>query len=99
MEIGEDIKDLLYNDKYIDHDVNNECISKVYGDKITNIFYQMKQITEKQLKLIDTITTIQNNSVNQFNMITNRITHLENAVSSLVTNNLYYHKTIIILLI
>ena len=37
-----DIKDLLYNDKYIDNDVNNECIYKVYDNKIPNIIYQMK---------------------------------------------------------
>ena len=99
-KLSEDIIDLLYNEKYIDDDitlqcnnkddnVHNGCVYKEYDDKISNIIYQMKQITDKQLHLIDTITTVQENSVNQFNIITNRIIHLENAVSSLVTNNVY----------
>lgn len=57
-----------------------------YENKISSLLSQMKIMSEKQLQLIDIITTLQENSSSQITTLTSRIAQLESTIETLNQN-------------
>jgi hypothetical protein len=57
-----------------------------YENKISSLLSQMKLMSEKQLQLIDIISTLQENSSSQITTLTSRIAQLESTIETLNQN-------------
>ena len=57
-----------------------------YDLQVSNLLCQLKQMSDKQLYLLDIISNLQKNSSEQINSLNNRISSLENKIS--IKNNL-----------
>ena len=63
-------------------DDNNDIIDneKKNDKKISNLLYLLKQMSDKQLYLLDVISNLQKNSSEQINNLNNRISNLEEKI-------------------
>ena len=59
---------------------NNTENEKINDKKISNLLYLLKQMSDKQLYLLDVISNLQKNSSEQINNLNNRISNLEEKI-------------------
>ena len=62
------------------NDNNNIDNEKKNDKKISNLLYLLKQMSDKQLYLLDVISNLQKNSSEQINNLNNRISNLEEKI-------------------
>lgn len=90
-KIKSEINEYDYNEKnYSKNNYNqNEAksIAEQYENKISILLSQMKIMSEKQVNLLDIISTLQKNSNEQINALNQRIEELENKLSKCSKEN------------
>ena len=73
----ENNKEIINNNIDIQKEENNNNIDKGNDKKISNLLFLLKQMSDKQLYLLDVISNLQKNSSEQINTLNNRINNLE----------------------
>ena len=68
---------------------NNTENEKINDKKISNLLYLLKQMSDKQLYLLDVISNLQKNSSEQINNLNNRISNLEEKIVKQKEKNKY----------
>ena len=68
---------------------NNTENEKINDKKISNLLYLLKQMSDKQLYLLDVISNLQKNSSEQINNLKNRISNLEEKIVKQKEKNKY----------
>ena len=68
---------------------NNTENEKISDKKISNLLYLLKQMSDKQLYLLDVISNLQKNSSEQINNLNNRISNLEEKIVKQKEKNKY----------
>ena len=79
---------ILEKEKDINED-DNENNEKGNDKKISNLLYLLKQMSDKQLYLLDVISNLQKSSSEQINNLNNRINNLEEKIAKQKENNKY----------
>ena len=76
-----EIKNINNIEKEINNDENiNNSNNNLNDKKISNLLYLLKQMSDKQLYLLDVISNLQKNSSEQINNLNNRIKALEEKI-------------------
>ena len=80
-DFDEEKKEII-NSNILQSDINNIEINNEGNEnkKISNLLYLLKQMSDKQIYLLDIITNLQKNSTEQINNLNNRIKHLEDKI-------------------
>ena len=73
----ENNKEIINNNIDIQKEENNNNRDKGNDKKISNLLFLLKQMSDKQLYLLDVISNLQKNSSEQINTLNNRINNLE----------------------
>ena len=81
-DIDEEKKEIIDNQNKIlfNESNNNEINDKNDNKKISNLLFLLKQMSDKQLYLLDIISNLQKNSTEQINSLNNRIKNLEDKI-------------------
>jgi len=95
---NEDINNELINskknfDSNHSNDTNNNDNSNNNSIIISNLLYQLKKMSDKQLYLLDIISNLQKNSTEQINSLNKRIEELEEKVIKQRNRDLNYEDT------
>ena len=75
-----DLKNINNIEKEINNDENINNSNNLNDKKISNLLYLLKQMSDKQLYLLDVISNLQKNSSEQINNLNNRIKALEEKI-------------------
>ena len=85
----ENINNSLEKSKEHNEYNNNTENEKINDEKISNLLYLLKQMSDKQLYLLDVISNLQKNSSEQINNLNNRISNLEEKIVKQKEKNKY----------
>ena len=75
-----ELKNVNHIEKEISNDENINNNNNLNDKKISNLLYLLKQMSDKQLYLLDVISNLQKNSSEQINSLNNRIKVLEEKI-------------------